>query len=103
LPSLISVQISNTVIPDSAAAYWAQPIVAADATTIRITGRYPDARNAARFARGGTRDEIRSFRERPGPAHDYSADISDKVQRGRKRCTRMGLVRRSADVRRMPM
>jgi hypothetical protein len=49
LPSLISVQISNTVLPDSAAADRAQPSVAAGATTIRITGRYPDARNAARF------------------------------------------------------
>ena len=37
--------------------------------------------------RGGTRDEIRSFRGRPGAAHDYGAGISDKVQRGRKRCT----------------
>jgi hypothetical protein len=35
--------------------------------------------------RGGTRDEIRSFRERARAAHDYSADISDKVQRGRQR------------------
>jgi hypothetical protein len=37
-------------------------------------------------ARGGTRDEIRSFRERARAAHDYSTDISDNVQRGRKRC-----------------
>jgi hypothetical protein len=34
-------------------------------------------------ARGGTRDEIRAARA----AHDYGADISDKAQRGRKRCT----------------
>src|SRR5580693_5971937 len=38
-----------------------------------------------RITGGGTRDEIRSFRERARAAHDYSADISDKVQRGRKR------------------
>lgn len=38
-----------------------------------------------RITRGGTREEIRSFRERARAAHDYSADISDKVQRGRKR------------------
>ncbi len=38
-----------------------------------------------RVTRGGTRDEIRSFRERARAAHDYSADISDKVQCGRKR------------------
>jgi len=38
-----------------------------------------------RVTRGGTREEIRSFRERARAAHDYSADISDKVQRGRRR------------------
>jgi len=37
-------------------------------------------------ARGGTRDEIRSFRKRARAAHDCSAGISGKVQRGRKRC-----------------
>jgi hypothetical protein len=38
-----------------------------------------------RVGRGGTREEIRSFREQARAAHDYSADISDKVQRGRQR------------------
>ncbi len=38
-----------------------------------------------RVARGGTGDEIRSFRERARAAHGYSADISDTVRRGRKR------------------
>ena len=44
-----------------------------------------DGIGSLRITRGGTRDEIRSFRERARAAHDYSADISDKVQRGRKR------------------
>jgi hypothetical protein len=35
--------------------------------------------------RCGTREGIRSFPERARAAHDYSADISNKVQRGRKR------------------
>jgi hypothetical protein len=35
--------------------------------------------------RCGTREGVRSFPERARAAHDYSADISNKVQRGRKR------------------
>ena len=46
-----------------------------------------DGIGSLRITRGGTREEIRSFRERARAAHDYSADISDKVQRGRKRWT----------------
>ena len=38
-----------------------------------------------RITGGGTREEIRASRERARAAHDYSADISEKVQRGRKR------------------
>ena len=38
---------SNTGIPDSAAFYWAQPIVAAPTTRIVISGTYPDARYAS--------------------------------------------------------
>jgi len=38
---------SNTGIPDSASIYWAQPIVAATATRIVISGTYPDARYAS--------------------------------------------------------
>lgn len=38
---------SNTGIPDSAAIYWAQPIVAAPTTRIVISGTYPDARYAS--------------------------------------------------------
>jgi hypothetical protein len=45
-PSMISVKTSNTVIPDSAASYWVQPIVAAPATRIVISGTFPDARYA---------------------------------------------------------
>jgi hypothetical protein len=41
-PSLISVQTSNTVVPDSAAAYWVQPIEGT--STVHLSGRYPDAR-----------------------------------------------------------
>jgi len=44
-----------------------------------------DGIGSLRITRGGTREEIRLFRERARAAHDYSADISDKVQRGRKR------------------
>jgi hypothetical protein len=38
---------SNTGIPDSAAIYWAQPIVATPTTRIVISGTYPDARYAS--------------------------------------------------------
>ncbi len=44
-----------------------------------------DGIGSLRITRGGTREEIRSFRERARAAHVYSADISDTVQRGRKR------------------
>ena len=44
---MISVKTSNTVVPDSAASYWVQPIVAATATRIVISGIYPDARYAS--------------------------------------------------------
>ena len=37
-----------------------------------------DGIGSLRITRGGTREEIRSFRERARAAHDYSADISDK-------------------------
>jgi tetratricopeptide (TPR) repeat protein len=52
-----------------------------------------------RVARGGTRDEIRSFGERTRAVHDYSADISDKLERGRKRCTFMAWSDGQPDVR----
>jgi hypothetical protein len=38
-----------------------------------------------RVIRCGTREGIRSLPERARAAHDYSADISNKVQGGRKR------------------
>jgi hypothetical protein len=49
------------------------------------------ARSRARSESPGAVHGMRSDRSAsgPGPAHDYSADISGKVQRGRKRCTCM--------------
>lgn len=44
-----------------------------------------DGIGSLRIAWGGTRDKIRAFRERARAAHDYSVDISGKVQRARKR------------------
>lgn len=49
-PTASSIQTSDTGnvgIPDSAASYWAQPIVASSATRIVISGTYPDARYAS--------------------------------------------------------
>jgi hypothetical protein len=47
-PTAAGIQTSsNTGIPDSAAFYWAQPIVAAATTRIVISGTYPDARYAS--------------------------------------------------------
>jgi hypothetical protein len=43
-PSVYGVQTSNTTIPDSGAAYWAQLIVAGESTRITVSGTYPDAR-----------------------------------------------------------
>jgi hypothetical protein len=55
------------------------------ASAFSPSGDSADGIGSLRITRGGTREEIRSFRERARAAHDYSADISDKVQRGRKR------------------
>jgi hypothetical protein len=46
-PSMYSVQSINADIPDSAASYWVQPLVADQHTTIQISGRFPDARYAS--------------------------------------------------------
>ena len=49
-PTAASIRTSNTGnvgIPDSAVSYWAQPIVAATATRIVISGTYPGARYAS--------------------------------------------------------
>jgi len=46
-PSLINVQTSNVGAPDSAASYWAEPIVADTDTQVTVFGRYPDARFAS--------------------------------------------------------
>ncbi|HET9896520.1 MAG TPA: hypothetical protein VFQ44_16455 [Streptosporangiaceae bacterium] len=64
------------------------PVTGAERRGLRRSGAEVPAgeRRFASLTRSGTRDEIRSFRERPRAAHDYSADISDKVQRGGKRC-----------------
>lgn len=43
-PSVIGVQTSNRVVPDSAASYWDQPIAAGASARITISGTYPDAR-----------------------------------------------------------
>lgn len=46
-PTLVSVQTSNVGLPDSAAFYWLQPVVAGADTQIAIAGNYPDARYAS--------------------------------------------------------
>lgn len=46
-PSLLNVRTSNTDLPDSAAFYWLQPVVAGADSQIVISGDYPDARYAA--------------------------------------------------------
>ena len=43
-PTLANVRQSNIGIPDAAAFYWLQPVVAGADTQIVISGRYPDAR-----------------------------------------------------------
>jgi hypothetical protein len=46
-PTAVSVQQSNIGVPDSAAFYWLQPVVAGADTRIVISGDYPDARYAS--------------------------------------------------------
>ena len=46
-PTLASVQQSNVGIPDAAAFYWLQPVVAGPDTRIVLSGDYPDARYAS--------------------------------------------------------
>jgi len=43
-PSTVGVQTANRIVPDSAAAYWVQPIVATGNAVYRLSGRFPDAR-----------------------------------------------------------
>ena len=43
-PTAINARTGNVAIPDAAAAYWLQPIVATPTTVLRISGRYPDTR-----------------------------------------------------------
>jgi hypothetical protein len=73
---MISVQSANTVIPDSAASYWVQPIVADQHTTIQISGRFPDARYASLsvytpyaspFTTNGVSSSLPDYRIRPQP------------------------------------
>ena len=75
-PSMISVQSANTAIPDSAAAYRGQPIVADQNTTIQISGRFPDARYASLsiytpygspFTTNGVSSSLPDYRIRPQP------------------------------------
>lgn len=46
-PTAASVRSSNIGIPDAAAFYWGQPVVAGADTTIVVSGNYPDARYAS--------------------------------------------------------
>ena len=75
-PSLVSVQVSNTGMPDSAAAYWFQPVVAGSTTRIVVSGRYPDARYASLsvytpagslFAVNGVGSSLTDYRIAPEP------------------------------------
>lgn len=43
-PWTVGVQNYNRAFPDSAGAYWAEPIVGGPSTGITVTGTYPDAR-----------------------------------------------------------
>ncbi len=75
-PSMYSVQSLNADIPDSAAAYWVQPLVADEHTTIQISGRFPDARYASLsvytpygnpFTTNGISSSLTDYRIRPQP------------------------------------
>ena len=75
-PSLINVQVSNYGGPDSAAAYWFQPVVAGSTTRIVVSGRYPDARYASLsvytpagslFAVNGVGSSLTDYRIAPEP------------------------------------
>jgi hypothetical protein len=74
--AVLDVQSANTDIPDAAAAYWGQPIVADQNTTIQISGRSPDARYASLsvytpygspFTTNGVSSSLPDYRIRPQP------------------------------------
>jgi hypothetical protein len=73
-PTLGGVQSANIGIPDSAASYWVQPLVADQHTTIQISGRFPDARYASLsvytpygnpFTTNGVSSSLPDYRIRP--------------------------------------
>ncbi len=75
-PSMVSVQSANYAIPDSAAFYWGQPLVADQHTTIQIEGQFPDARYASLsvytpygnpFTTNGVSSSLPDYRIRPQP------------------------------------
>lgn len=68
-PSELSAQTDNTAFPDSAAAYWVQPIVAPAGTRIVVSGRFPDARYASVdvYTPGGVGAALTDYRIAPQP------------------------------------
>jgi hypothetical protein len=70
-PYMVSVATDNNAVPDSAALYWGQPIVAGPGTRIVLSGRFPDARYASLsvytpsgnpFTSGGTSSSLPDYR-----------------------------------------
>ena len=68
-PSEFNVQAENVAMPDAAAGYWVQPIVASAGTRIVLSGRFPDARYASLsvYTPGGVGASLPDYRIAPQP------------------------------------
>src|SRR5450755_208665 len=68
-PSEFNVQADNVAMPDAAAGYWVQPIVASAGTRIVLSGRFPDARYASVsvYTPGGAGASLPDYRIAPQP------------------------------------
>lgn len=75
-PWEINVQSADTAFPDSAAFYWAQPLVAGADTRVVVSGTYPDARYASlsvylpdgsAFTSNGVASSLPDYRIAPDP------------------------------------
>jgi hypothetical protein len=68
-PSEFNVQADNAAMPDAAAGYWVQPIVASAGTRIVLSGRFPDARYASLsvYAPTGVGASLPDYRIAPQP------------------------------------
>jgi hypothetical protein len=68
-PTELNVQTYNIAMPDAAADYWIEPIVASAGTRIVLSGRFPDARYASLsvYTPAGVGTSLPDYRIAPQP------------------------------------